>query len=147
MSDIIRPGAGLLSLDEVSVESSDVELSRLPADHIPPSVRLTKHPVRLLLLGEDSVPDIDVSHGSVVRLLPGRVHQCYVLRKDCLNKIYFRYCFKTRLRNVQKSPKLSLQDNMTVDINLVLSISICSDSNAGTVPDTRRPLRVEVSVE
>ena len=61
MRDVLRAGTGLLSVDEVSVESSDVELSRLPADHIPPSLRLRKHPVRLILLGEDSVPDIDIS--------------------------------------------------------------------------------------
>ena len=83
---VLRPGTGLLSVDEVSVESSDVELSGLPADNIPTSLRLTKHPVRLLLLGEDSVPDIHVSQGSVMRLIIERVHQVNVLRRIKVEK-------------------------------------------------------------
>ena len=84
--DVLRPRAGLLSIDEMSGESSDVELGRLPADHIPPSLRHTEYPVRLLLLGEDSVPDIHISQGSVVGFHPMGVHQDNVLRKHC-------YCY------------------------------------------------------
>ena len=70
VSDVLMAGTCLLSVDEVCVETRDVELSWLPADHIAPSLRPTEHPVWQLLLGQDSVPDIDVSQGSVVRLIP-----------------------------------------------------------------------------
>ena len=103
----------------------DDELGRVPADHVPASLRLTGHPVRYLLISQNSVPEVDVRKSSVA----GVLHE-----QDIFRIILLRLILLCMLNT------LMLKDDFAIEVDCDKAIILC---DAETVPNASNPSQFE----